>query len=111
MVAASAPSWVRGVIFGEVNVYEGWEPFYCDQPYTPTRCPAERIGSGNPPGLLMGRPEYKPTDIANRVHSGATAQQWFCFFRTCRAGVPRDGWGTQRGAVADAYELAGLAQT
>ena len=35
----------------------------------------------------MGRPEYKPTDIDNRVYSGTTAQQWFCFYRTCQAGV------------------------
>jgi LysM repeat protein len=78
---------VRPVIFGEVNVYEDWEPFYCDEPYTATKCPALRQGSGNPPGLQMGRPEYKPTDIGNRVHSGLTAQQWFCFWRTCDAGV------------------------
>jgi hypothetical protein len=78
---------VRGVIFGEVNVFKKWQPFYCDEPYTPAKCPAERIGDGNPAGLVMGRPEYKPTDVSNRVHSGATAQQWFCFFRTCRAGV------------------------
>ncbi len=77
----------RPVVFGEINVFEGWEPFYCDQPYTPEKCPAPRQGSGNPPGLMMGRPEYKPTDIANRVRRGETAQQWFCFWRTCRAGV------------------------
>jgi hypothetical protein len=77
----------RPVIFGEVNVFEGWEPFYCDTPYTKKRCPAERIGDGNPQGLEMGRPEYKPTNVGNRVHSGSTAQQWFCFFRACRAGV------------------------
>jgi LysM repeat protein len=77
----------RPVTFGEVNVFEGWEPYYCDQPYTVEKCPAERQGTGNPEGLLMGRPEYKPTDVSNRVHSGATAQQWFCFWRTCRAGV------------------------
>jgi len=78
---------VRPVIFGEVNVFESWEPFYCDQPYTQQKCPAPRQGSGNPPGLMMGRPEYKPTDVANRVHSGKTAQQWFCFWRTCDAGI------------------------
>jgi len=36
---------------------------------------------------MMGRPEYKPTSLGYRVHSGATAQQWFCFNRVCRAGV------------------------
>jgi hypothetical protein len=77
----------RPVIFGEVNVFDGWDPLYCDKPYAPTSCPAERQGAGNPFGLFMGRPEYKPTDVANRVHSGRTAQQLFCFWRTCRAGV------------------------
>jgi len=84
---------VRGVIFGEVNVFQGWEPFYCDQPYTAGQCPAPRpcppgqTFGCNPPELRMGRPEYKPSDIPIRVRSGGTAQQWFCFFRTCQAGV------------------------
>jgi hypothetical protein len=96
VVPASAPNRlanpgfegrVRAVRFGEVNVFESWWPFYCDNITVPGGCPALRIGSGNPPGLMMGRPEYKPTNVGNRVHGGATAQQWFCFFRTCRAGV------------------------
>ena len=77
----------RPVLFGEINVFEGWQPFYCDEPYTSSKCPAPRQGSGNPEGLTMGRPEFKSTDIPNRVHGGQTAQQWFCFFRSCRAGV------------------------
>ncbi len=92
---------VRPVIFGEVNVYENWEPFYCDEPYTTSKCPALRQGSGNPPGLQMGRPEYKPTDIGNRVRSGLTAQQWFCFWRTCDAGVFQTV-STTPGAVCEA---------
>lgn len=84
---------VRPVIFGEVNVFEGWEPFYCDQPYTPQKCPAPRPcignqqGGCNPPDLKMRRPEYKATNLDSRVHDGETAQQWFCFFGTCQAGV------------------------
>jgi LysM repeat protein len=79
---------VRAVRFGEVNVFESWWPFYCDNTTVPGGCPALRIGPDeNPPGLMMGRPEYKPTNVSNRVHSGATAQQWFCFSRVCRAGV------------------------
>jgi hypothetical protein len=85
---------VRPVIFPEVNVYEDWEPYYCDEPYTPEKCPAERRDTQTPPregfnepGLMMGRPEFKPSGEANRVHGGSTAQQWFCFFRVCRAGV------------------------
>lgn len=84
---------VRPVLFGEVNVHEEWEPFYCDQPYTPHKCPAPlpcapgQTKGCNPPDLLMGRPEYKSSNVDNRVHSGATAQQWFCMYRTCQAGV------------------------
>lgn len=78
---------VRPVGLSEINVFQGWEPFYCDEPYTPEKCPALRQGDGNPEGLMMGRPEYKATDIDNRVHGGSTAQQWFCFFRACQAGV------------------------
>jgi hypothetical protein len=77
----------RSVTFSEVNVLPSWEPFYCDQPYTAEKCPALRQGTGNPEGLVMGRPDYKPTDLPHRVHGGDTAQQWFCFFRACRAGV------------------------
>jgi hypothetical protein len=82
------------VVFGEVNVYTDWEPFYCDQPYTKDKCPALRRDTKRPPrsgyndpGLEMGRPEYKPTDVSNRIRSGKSAQQWFCFFRVCQAGV------------------------
>jgi hypothetical protein len=84
----------RPVIFGEVNVFTDWEPFYCDQPYTKDKCPALRRDTQKPPrsgyndpDLLMGRPEYKPTDVSNRIHGGKLAQQWFCFFRVCQAGV------------------------
>lgn len=65
-------------------VFDSWQSFYCDG------CQAERIGTGNPEGLVMGRPEYKiaiPGFVPDRVRSGQTSQQWFCFFRTCRAGV------------------------
>lgn len=77
---------VRPVGFGEVNVFEGWWPFYCDEPYTPHKCPAYLINAGNPPGLLMGRPEYKPI-YKRSPFSGFNAQQWFCYYRTCVAGV------------------------
>src|SRR5574341_96905 len=84
---------VRSVVFNEVNVFEGWEPFYCDEPYTPQKCQVPRpcspgqSGGCNPPELKMGRPEYKPSNLAGRVHGGLTAQQWFCYYRTCAAGV------------------------
>jgi len=90
----------RAVRFGEVNVFEEWLPFYCDNITVPGGCPALRIGTGNPPGLMMGRPEYKPTNVSNRVYSGATAQQWFCFSRPCRAGVYQT-FNTTPGAICE----------
>lgn len=80
----------RAVVFGEVNVFTGWEPFYCDDYMVAGGCSAERQGDGNPYGLMMGRPEYKParaSEYPERVHDGSSAQQWFCFYRACRAGV------------------------
>ncbi len=86
---------VRPVIFGEVKIFEGWEPFYCDEPYTPNKCAAPKpcapgqTTSCNPVNEFpfMKRPEYKSTKLDYRVHSGSTAQQWFCFAATCQAGV------------------------
>ncbi len=77
----------RRVLFDGVNVFEGWEPYYCDEPYTDSKCPALRLGFGNPEGLTMGRPEYASTTVTSRVHGGATAQQWTCRYSACRAGV------------------------
>lgn len=80
----------RSVIFGEVNVAHDWEPFYCDEPYMDEKCPAPRQGDGNPEGLLMGRPEFKEKyygDYPDEVVEGIFSQTWFCFFRTCWAGV------------------------
>jgi len=61
----------RPVIFGQVWTFEAWQPYYCDEPYVAGGCPAE----------------FKPSEVPDRVHSGNTSQQWFCFDRTCRAGV------------------------
>jgi hypothetical protein len=90
----------REPLSASLTVAEGWEPFYCAPPYTDEACPAERIGDGNPAGLEMGIPEYKPTDLENRVVSGF-AQQWYCFFRACRAGVYQVV-ETRPGAVCEA---------
>jgi hypothetical protein len=35
----------------------------------------------------MGRPEFKIANVSGRYRDGKSAQQWFCFFRTCQAGV------------------------
>jgi hypothetical protein len=65
-----------------------WKPFWCGIPYTQTYCPAQRRDTQSParpgfndPGLLMGQHEWKPTDVANRVHSGRFASQFFEFKR------------------------------
>lgn len=70
---------VRAVGYGEINVFEGWYPFYCDG------CAA--WGQGNPPDLKLGRPEYKPTSLADRVYTEPSAQQFFSFYRAHSAGV------------------------
>lgn len=77
----------QSVGFDDVLVLNGWQPFYCDQPYTAEKCPALRLGSGNPVNLLMGRPAFQPTNEAGKVNSGTTAQQWSCTWRACRGGV------------------------
>jgi LysM repeat protein len=73
--------------FNDVKVVNGWEPFYCDKPYTADVCPALRIGAGNQPGMLMSRPNYDKTTTVFRVHAGAGAQSWTCPWSACRAGV------------------------
>lgn len=80
----------RGEVQIEHTVAQGWRAFYCDVPYWPEPCDAPLLGEGNPIDLLMGRPEYKPTALPDRVYSGGLAQQWFCFFRACDAGVYQD---------------------
>ncbi len=77
----------RAVGDDTVNVLEGWEPFYCDRPYTVERCPALRQGTGNPAGLMMGRPIFEATQTEGRVHGGQSAQRWSCNWLTCRGGV------------------------
>jgi hypothetical protein len=84
----------RPVIFPEVNVMPDWEPFYCDKPYAPRQCSALRRDTQSPPregynepNLMMGRPEFKVANVEGRYRSGKSAQQWFCFFRVCQAGV------------------------
>jgi hypothetical protein len=65
----------------------GWEPFFCDKPYTADYCPALRIGSGNQAGMVMVRPAYDKTTTNTRVHGGSAAQTWACAYVTCRGGV------------------------
>lgn len=84
---ATIYAWAGGLQLPEVAVVNGWSPLFCDFPYRSTACPALFQGDKNPEGLLMGRPEMRNTDISSRVHSGAGAQYWFCFWRACDAGV------------------------
>jgi LysM repeat protein len=86
LASASFEGSTREVVFPEIQVVDGWEPFYCDLPYTPQKCPALNQGSGNPQGLTMGRPSFTDTREAARVRSG-TAQQWACPWKSCRGGV------------------------
>ena len=68
----------------------GYEPYYCDEHYMPEPCDALRIGTGNPVGLKMHRPEYKiakASENPERVHSGDFAAQWFHFSRVGKSGL------------------------
>jgi hypothetical protein len=66
-------------IFGEVHVAQCWEAFYSVTPYTPEDTPDHR------------RPEFKKAirELPGppRVSDGEAAQQLFCFFGVCEAGV------------------------
>ncbi len=100
----------RPVIFGEVNVASEWEPFYCDEPYMDEKCPAPRQGAGNPIDLLMGRPEFKSMDVYNypeQVWEGEHSQTWFCFWRTCEAGVFQT-FATNKGEL---YEVGAMVRS
>jgi LysM repeat protein len=77
----------RAVGDGSVNVLNGWEPFYCDQPYADQRCRALRLGNGNRVDLMMSRPAFQATTETSRVHSGTSAQQWSCTWQACRGGI------------------------
>lgn len=61
----------------EIQVAPGWTPWW-----------RERTES-DPPATYF-KPEYKKADgyvYPNRVHGGATAQQWFTFYATHQAGM------------------------
>lgn len=92
----------------DLGVYEQWQPFYCDQPYTAEKCRALRLGDGNPVNLMMVRPSYRPASVIARVHSGASAQQWSCAWTACRGGVyqtvhTRPGASCEAGAFVQSW--------
>jgi hypothetical protein len=72
-------------IFPEINVDPGVDPFYCDEPYT-GKCtiPADY----NPWQEFMRRPEFKPSDVPNRVVSGKSGQ-FFGFYGVIKAGYQK----------------------
>lgn len=86
----------RPVIFPEINVIEDWYPYYAASGYLDYKdnFPADRRDTHSParngynePNLILGRPEYKPTDVSNRVHHGKSAQQLFNNYRAHDGGV------------------------
>jgi hypothetical protein len=59
----------------------GWNLFFCDTPYTPTKCPALRRDTQSParpgnnePNLMMGTPEWKDTTLPERTLTGHSSQ-------------------------------------
>lgn len=107
--AVPAPSLINGnfetkppvgyvrPIYGlpEINVMQGWLPYFCDQPYTQQKCVIPK--EWNPYTTYLGRPEFKPANpdqdcagpnqYANRVKRGCNAQQLFGFYRVVNGGV------------------------
>jgi hypothetical protein len=105
---------VRTVVFPEITVFEGWDPYYCDQPYTAQKCPVPP--EWNPyRGLPMKRPEFKPgnpemqncsSSYMNRVHSGCNSQQAFSYSGVSNEGVQY----TVRNIASGRYVLTAWAQ-
>jgi len=82
--------------YNTMQMADGWEPIACDEPFVvggcpaPMPCPAGQTTSCNPAGARMGLPEWKPAIgqyYPTRVYAGERAQQWFCYSRTCLAGI------------------------
>lgn len=81
----------------EINVVPGWNPYFCDQPYTAARCPTPDAWNPNPYTTYMKRPEFKPSNpdqdcnaanqYASRTHGGCQSQQSFEFYGVGRHGV------------------------
>lgn len=78
--------------FSEIQMVDHWRAVYCDEPYTLEKCPvpmpcAEGQTTGcNDPDLVQKRPEFKAIFGVN-PYIGDNAQQWFCFYATCVAGI------------------------
>lgn len=73
------------VEFGEVNIVDWWEPFYCEIPYTDESC--LQRGEGNAGGDLMSRPTFQATTAPGLKRSGDSAQMWTCNYQSCWGGV------------------------
>jgi predicted GH43/DUF377 family glycosyl hydrolase len=77
----------HSVIFDEVQVAAGWEPFYCAKPYEDQDCVERGPAAGEDYSSHMSRPDFVPIATAERVHGGATAQRWWCEYAACMGGV------------------------
>lgn len=73
-------------VFPEINVDRDIDPFYCDEVYTPAKCPIP--AEWNPWQQFMGRPEFKPSDVPNRVVS-VKSGQFFGFYRVIHGGFQK----------------------
>jgi predicted GH43/DUF377 family glycosyl hydrolase len=76
----------RPVVFDEVRVAAGWEPFYCAEPYTEQDC-AERGPASEDYASHMSRPSFSLTTAAERTHGGDSAMHWWCGYAACMGGV------------------------
>ena len=75
------------VILDEVQVVDGWEPFYCAEPYMDEKCRTRASAAGGNYSSFMGRPDFAPTTEAGRVHGGNSAMHWWCGYEACQGGV------------------------
>lgn len=75
----------RAIGGADVLVLEGWEPFYCAEPFTSEACWTRGRDEEGDFTAVMSRPQYAPT--GERVRSGESAQRWWCGFATCLGGV------------------------
>jgi LysM repeat protein len=72
----------------EVQVAHGWTPWW-------------RTRSESDPPAYYFKPEYKQANgyvFPNRIHGGASAQQWFTFHATHQAGMYQQVFGVTPGA-------------
>jgi predicted GH43/DUF377 family glycosyl hydrolase len=75
------------VTFDEVRVVEGWEPFYCAEPYVEEACRERGPAAGEDFASRMNRPAFGSIATTGRVHGGGSAMGWWCEYAACLGGV------------------------